>query len=173
MTKKLLLTVLLSIVSLSGCGLDIDGDRSNSKEIEDQNRLLKTYRVIEGNYEGTVTPQTEGELPYPVRITINIAMVPGSINENNQERSRPVLRAYYQRLDFEENSQIGNYYLDVAYFQTTGRITLTSSTSQPLPRTPGVGFISIIAAFSSNGVISGEQADHIGNKSQVYLERVE
>lgn len=90
-----------------------------SDNLDNQNseNLLKIYKTIEGSYEGTVDVFTKDIKPFPIRISLNATMTVGN---------KPVIRAYYERLDVPSGDL--SLDLDVDYRPDTfpQRITMTS-----------------------------------------------
>lgn len=90
---------------------------SDNLDTQNSENLLKLYKAIEGSYQGTVHISSKGAESFPVKISISATMAAGN---------KPIIRAFYQRLDVPEG--ILDLDLDVEYKVDTfpQKITMTS-----------------------------------------------
>ncbi len=118
MLKKLIL--FAAILSLSACAFDKDSSRVNAKEAAEREKLIQTYKPVEGLYRGTMTTDT---FTQPVELRMFTLEVEAGKNANGEERYLKVMRGNFKKM----NSVDPNTSFKARFVPETGELILTNS----------------------------------------------
>ena len=158
----------MTLLGLASCLGEIPRN-NDGQELEANERLLGIYSPLEAYYEGELDDRPNGESSLPIRLQLFVAESPAGVNSDGETRMVPVLKAYYERLDVDDNRL--NYFISsVRYYEESGRIVMQSEENFQ-SRTPGAGFISIKGSLSDD-VLEADVYDYRGFRGTLYLEKV-
>lgn len=110
----------LLISALMGCSMDNQSSASR-EEWDRYQKLMNTYKNIEGTYFGSIFLSDGTEVPGQIRLVADA--VPNGRDADGNTRMSPILRARYSQFDRLSPDLI----LEVTYYEETGNFSMTSN----------------------------------------------
>lgn len=168
---KLLFIPLSTMLLLASCGPS-QTDANIAKQEDDRKALFDAYRPLEGNYVGTVTPDSGNKRPIPVEVRVNVVEVADGVDANRRVIFRPDLQGSFVRSDYVSMDPIARRPMKMTYRPETREIAMENSDVRNSP-TPDQGR-TLIRGIIMDGKLDGTIHFTIGDTvdGHIHVERV-
>lgn len=113
--------ILIASLLIQACSLPTEEARS--LEEKDREYLRKSFTSVEGDYAGVLTGFDRQSTR--IGITLYTLEMADGVNNNGEQRFRPVLKARYRNFDFI--NETSDTILDASYFPESGDLVLSDS----------------------------------------------